>query len=54
MQKQLARMSYGMRAVDVQKVFGWNGAQPGLKNRNMLSYKRIENAHKVQKKLLFL
>jgi len=48
-----------MRAVEHRKsAAGLAGAHPGVKNRILLNYTRIENAHKVRKKtfdfLLFL
>ena len=44
-------MSCRIRAVeDVVNAGGLAGAHPGLKNRILLNYTRIENAHKVGKK----
>jgi len=44
-------MSYRIRAVEQRKcVTGLIGAHPGLQNRILLNYKRIENAHEVRKK----
>jgi len=44
-------MSCRIRAVEHRKrPAGLAGAHPGLKNRILLSYTRIENAHKVRKK----
>ena len=44
-------MSCRIRAVEHRKsASGLAGALPGLKGRILLSYTRIENAHKVRKK----
>jgi len=46
-QKQAALMSCRIRAVEHRKyTAGLAGVHPGLQDRNLLSYTRIENAHK--------
>jgi len=52
-------MSCRIRAVEHRKsAAGLAGAHPGLKDRTLLNYTRVENAHKVRKKtfdfLLFI
>ena len=44
-------MSCRIRAIEHRKcAAGLAGAQPGLQDRILLNYTRIENAHKVRKK----
>jgi len=46
-------MSCRIRAVEhIVSAGGLAGAHPGMKNRTLLNYTRIENAHKVRKKTL--
>ena len=46
-------MSFRIRAVEHRvSADGLTGAHPGMKNRILLNYTRIENAHKVRKKTL--
>jgi len=46
-------MSCRIRAVDHRvNAGGLAGAYPGMKNRILLNYTRIENAHEVRKKTL--
>jgi len=59
LQNEAALMSRRIRAVEHRKsAAGLAGAHPGLKNRILLNYTRIENPHKVRKKtfdfLLFI
>jgi len=59
LQNAAALMSYRIWAVEHTKsAAGLAGAHPGLKDRILLNYTRIENAHKVRKKtfdfLLFI
>jgi len=51
LQNEAALMSCRIRAVEHRKcAAGLAGARPGLHNRILLNYTRIENAHKVRKK----
>ena len=51
LQNQAALMSYWIRAVELRKcAAGLSNASPGLQDRILLNYTRIENAHKVRKK----
>jgi len=38
------------RYSQAKKVCGWNDANPGLPDRNLLNYTRIENSHETRKK----
>jgi len=50
-EKWAALMSCRIRAVEHRvSAGGLAGAQPGLKNRILINYTKIENAHKVHKK----
>jgi len=50
LQNQAVLMSRQIRAVEHRCVAGLVGAHPGLQDRILLNYRRIENAHKVHKK----
>jgi len=51
LQNEAALMSCRIQAVEHTKCSdGLTNAQPGLKDRILLNYTRIENAHKVRKK----
>jgi len=51
LQNEAALMSCRIRAVEHRKsAAGLSSAYPGLKDRILLNYTRIENAHKVRKK----
>ena len=52
LQNQVARMSHRIRAVEHRCVAGLVGVHPGLQDRILLNYTRIENAHKARKKIL--
>ena len=52
LQNQAARMSHRIRAVEHRCVAGLVGVHPGLQDRILLNYTRIENAHKARKKIL--
>jgi len=59
LQNEATLMSCRIRAVEHRKsAAGLAGAHPGLKDRILLNYTRVENAHKVRKKtfdfLLFI
>jgi len=54
LQNEDALMSCRIRAVEHRNcAAGLTGAHPGLQDRILLSYTRIENAHKVRKKTIF-
>ena len=53
LQNQAARMSRRIRAVEHRCAAGLAGAQPGLQDRILPNYTRIENANKVRKKTFF-
>ena len=53
MQNDAALMSCRIRAVEHRKcVAGLPGAHPGLQDRILHNYTRMENAHEVRKKTL--
>ena len=55
LQNQAVLTSCWIRAVEHRKcAAGLAGALPGLQDRILLNYTRIENAHKVRKKTIFL
>jgi len=49
LQNEAALMSCRIRAVEHRCAGGLAGAHPGLQDRILLNYTRIENAHKVRK-----
>jgi len=53
LQNETALMSCRMRAVERRCAAGVAGAHPGLQDRILLNYTRIENAHKYARKLSF-
>jgi len=54
LQNEAALMSCRVRTVEHRKcAAGLAGAHPGLQDRILLNYKRIENAHKYARKLSF-
>jgi len=51
LQNQAALISYRIRAVELRKcAAGLSNASPGLQDRILLNYTRIESAHEVRKK----
>ena len=50
LQNQATLMSRWIRAVEHRCAVGLAGAHPGLQDRILLNYARIENAHKLRKK----